>query len=83
MLGNPEEANVNSITYGVLVMLEFLLGSPQAQLTVANKLRSAGVDSFRYLMDNPLVQIAEFGLDSRVQAAKIAALVRVSLSSVA
>ena len=48
MLGKPEEASVAVVLWGAVYMLDILLSSPQAQPVVA-KLRSAGVDSFRYL----------------------------------
>ena len=40
------------------------------------KLRSAGVDCFRYLLDNPLPMIAAYGKETGVIATKIAAFVR-------
>ena len=40
------------------------------------KVRSAGVDCFRYLLDYPLQMIAEVGKETGVVATKIAALVR-------
>ena len=52
MLG-PADTSVTAVIWGMLFTLEVLLGSPQAKLIVA-RLRSAGVDSFRYLLDvNP------------------------------
>ena len=75
MLGNPDEASVCAVAYGALAALEMLnLGSPQAQ-PIVDKLHSAGVDQFRYLLDNPLVFAAAFGLETGSQATKIAALV--------
>jgi hypothetical protein len=55
-------------------MLEILLSSPQAQPVVA-KLRSAGVDSFRFVLDNPLLLIPSIGWETSANATKIAALV--------
>lgn len=40
-----------------------------------DKLRSAGVDCFRYCLDHPLVLFKEFGSETGVTATKIAALV--------
>eukprot|EP01045_Picozoa_sp_COSAG04_P016866 COSAG04_NODE_1445_length_6714_cov_1.982162_6_plen_541_part_00 len=75
MLGNPDEASVCAVAYGALAALEMLnLGSPQAQ-PIVDKLHSAGVDSFRYLLDHPLVFAAAFGLETGSQATKISALV--------
>ena len=74
MLGKPEATSVASIQWGALFTLETLLASDQAQLIV-DKLRSAGVDSFRYLLDHPLVLWADVGAETGNQATSIAALV--------
>ena len=79
MLGKPEEASVCSVSFGVLYLLEVLLRSPQARPIVTDKLRSAGVDSFRYLIDNPLVLWEVAGLETGVRATQIAARVRITL----
>lgn len=76
MLGKPEQASVCAITWGVLATLEDLLRSEQARPIVTKKLRSAGVESFRYILDHPLVNFAELGLETGPQATYIAALVR-------
>ena len=74
MLGK-EETSVLGIQWGVLFFLEILkLGSPQAK-PVVDKLRNAGVDAFRFLLDNPLFNWEQFGMETGVQGAKIAALV--------
>ena len=76
MLGKPDEVSVVAVQYGGLTSLEALnLSSPEAQPIVA-KIRSAGVDSFRFMLDNPLVLMADFGFETGVSATKIAALVR-------
>ena len=74
MLDSPEAASVASIQWGALYTLEILLGSSTSavQLIVA-KLRSAGVDSFRYLLDHPLVLWRDMGMETSIQATRIAA----------
>eukprot|EP01052_Picozoa_sp_SAG31_P033802 SAG31_NODE_3867_length_3800_cov_23.537422_4_plen_171_part_00 len=62
------------LQWGVLYTLEIMLESQQAALVVA-KLRSAGVDCFRYLLDNPCVLLRPVGWESGVHAVKIAAQV--------
>ena len=74
MLGNPEQASICSLTYGALFILDVLLGSAQAKL-VAEKIKSAGVESFRYLLDHPRSNLDDIGLETGFQATKIAALV--------
>lgn len=81
LLGKPEEASVAGVCWGVLSMLETLLDSPQARQIVTGKLRSAGVDSFRYMLDHPLF-ILDTGWDTGVHATRIAALVRTTLLTV-
>lgn len=75
MLGKPEEASICAVWWGALFTLLILLGSPQSGPMVAAKLRSAGVDSFRYILDNPLVQAAGAGMVTTQTATRIAALV--------
>ena len=75
MLGNPEDASVCGVWWGALFTIEILLGSPQSGPIVASKLRSAGVDSVRFLLDHPLVQIQDIGLVTGVTTTRIAALV--------
>lgn len=75
MLGKPEEACICAVWWGALFTLSILLGSPQSGPMVAAKLRSAGVDSFRYILDHPLVQNEEIGLVSTVTVTRIAAFV--------
>ena len=75
MLNKPEAVSALGIQWGALYFLEVMnLNSPQAQPVVA-KLRSAGVDSFRYLLDHPLAFVADLGIETGVAATKIAALV--------
>ena len=75
MLNDPAGCSVCSVVWGVLYFLEILLRAEdqQAQLVIA-KLRSAGVDAFRYLLDHPLVNFATFQ-GSGSQATRIAAQV--------
>jgi hypothetical protein len=75
MLGKPDDAGVIYLTWGVLHSLEILLGSAQARPIVVAKLRSAGVDSLRYMLDHPLVTLGDFGQGSGAQATRVAALV--------
>ena len=56
MLGRPQDANVLTVQYGALELLDTLLRSPEAE-PVKSKLRSAGTDAFRYVLDHPLVII--------------------------
>jgi hypothetical protein len=79
MLGKPEQVGVCVFTFGVLDTLELLLGSEQARPIVTSKLRSAGVDSFRYMLDHPLAHVASMGMETGIQGTKIAALVRLIL----
>ena len=67
------------VQYGCLFSLAALLVSPLAAKPVIAKLRSAGVDCFRYVLDNPLVQIQDLGLDTATNATRIAAQVRGAL----
>lgn len=71
MLGNPEDASVCGVWWGALFTLEILLASPAASKPIVAKLRSAGVDTVRYLLDNPLEQL--FGLGTGITATRIAA----------
>lgn len=75
MLGKPDEVSICGFWWGALVTLEILLKSPQSSAPVAAKLRSAGVDSVRYCLDNPLVQIASMGMETGVTTSRIAATV--------
>jgi hypothetical protein len=75
MLGKPEQASVISVNWGVLMALEILLSSPQARPIVTSKLRGAGADSFRYLMDHPLTMAADLGVETGATAVTIAAQV--------
>jgi hypothetical protein len=76
MLLGQENTSVCSLCWGGLYTLEILLdGSQAAAALLVDKLRSAGVDSFRFLMDNPLVQIGDIGLETGAIATRIAAQV--------
>jgi hypothetical protein len=48
MLGKPEEASALAVAWGACGLLDILLGSLQAK-PIVQKLRSAGVDAFRYV----------------------------------
>ena len=74
MLGKPEAASVAAIQWGALFVLEVLVSSVEAEPVVA-KLRSNGVESFRYLLDHPLVLVEVLGQETGVSATTIAALV--------
>ena len=74
MLGDPDEACNISVTLGSLYFLEVGLGSARDSEKIVAKLRRAGVECIRYLLDNPLSMIASLGLASGVQATKIAAM---------
>ena len=75
MLGKPEAASVGAIVWGALSAIETMLRSPQQAQPVVAKLRSAGVDSFRYLLDHPLVLSVDLGVTTPVTATRIAAQV--------
>lgn len=81
MLGKPEEANVIGMQWSMLNILEILLKSTHAAPIVSRKLRGAGADSFRYLLDNPLLNLPSVGFETGSQATRIAAMVRASLFS--
>ena len=73
MLGKPEDANVLTMVYGALYVLENLVTSSEAG-PVVSKLRSAGTGVFRYCLDNNLVLLTGF-MDTATYATKVAALV--------
>jgi hypothetical protein len=77
MLGNPQAANTMAVQYGVVNFLDMLLSSDcdtQVEPIIA-KLRAAGVDCFRYLLDNPLVTLASMYMETGANATRVAALV--------
>jgi hypothetical protein len=74
MLGNRQEVSICATWWGGLYTLERLLSSPQAE-PISARLRSAGKDAFRYLLDHPLVQLGEMGFSTGPTGTKIAALV--------
>ena len=76
MLGRPEDVAINALQWGGVYMLEVLMSDVESAPIVAAKLRSAGVDIFRYLLDNPLVLLADLGWETSIHATKVAALVR-------
>ena len=76
MLGNPKHASPCSLCYGALQTLERLLATPRSQAEpIVSKLRSAGVAAIRFLIDNPLVVMRDSGVETGIQATRIAALV--------
>jgi hypothetical protein len=79
LLGNPDEASALALLGGSLLFLEHGLSSPKNSELVVAQLRSAGVASFRYLLDNPLSLLGAFGVETGVQATRIAAVVRGTL----
>ena len=75
MMNRPSECNVNSVQWGALWFLEELLASPRAADAIIARLRSAGVDAFRYILDHPLVMMGDLGYETGPQSTKIAAIV--------
>ena len=61
MMGQPDRVSPMAIVYGLWVLETLQLHTPEATQVVA-KLRSAGVDSMRYILDHPKVHYAEFGV---------------------
>jgi hypothetical protein len=57
-----------------------LLSSPHAAQPIISKLRSAGVDACRYMLDHPLVMMGDLAYETGPQATRIAAIVRVAPS---
>lgn len=74
MLGRPEEASVNALIWGGVFLLDYMLASPQASEPVATRLRSAGVDAVRYVLDHPLSNFTTWN-ETGGHATKIAAKV--------
>jgi hypothetical protein len=68
MLANPEAAHGAVVQWFALYFLDVVLRSPHAQPVVA-KLRSAGVDSFRYLLDHPLWYVHQLCASLEMQLA--------------
>ena len=77
MLGNPSEANAVGLLT-CLFFLEIVLGSSQPEVIV-RKLRGTGVETFRYLLDQPVLVLPDLGFESGVKATIVAALVRIVL----
>jgi len=78
-LGRPEAASKLGVLYLGLWVLGTLVKSPQAKPIVA-KLRSAGVDCFRYILDHPVVIGADVEMTSADPAMEIASVVRDALT---
>ena len=75
VLGKAEATSVCSAWYGGVALLGLLgLTSPEGK-PVAEKLRSAGTDSFRFVLEHPLVHFRELGMNSGKDATTVAALV--------
>jgi hypothetical protein len=66
MLGNPSEANAVGLLT-CLFFLEIVLGSSQPEVIV-RKLRGTGVETFRYLLDQPVLVLPDLGFESGVKA---------------
>jgi hypothetical protein len=75
MLGKPNEASVTAMEWGTLYFLEVLLESPESTGPLIAKLRGAGAEMFRYLLDHPLENFPQLGYETGQRATKIAALV--------
>ena len=76
MMDSPSDCSVNSLQWGGLWFIEVLLESPCASQPIISKLRSAGVDAFRYVLDHPLLMMGDLGYETGSVATRIAALVR-------
>ena len=76
MMSDPSDGNVNSLQWGGLWFFDVLLSSPQAAQPIIAKLRSAGVDAFRYVLDHPLVMMGDLCYETGPIATRIAAIVR-------
>ena len=76
MIGDPDAVSVAATGWGALFTLDIMLGSHTCRQPVVEKLRSAGVDSFRFLLDHPLVHWVCFGIETGVTATRVAAQVR-------
>jgi hypothetical protein len=74
-MDRPSDCNINSLQWGSLWLLEVLLSSPEAAQQIVSKLRGAGSDAFRYLLDHPLSMLGDLGYETGSQATRIAALV--------
>lgn len=76
VMGKPEDASVVAVWYGGLYLLDKLdIGSPRGK-PIVDRIRSAGVDVFRFVIDHPLVQLGDIGMGSNVTGTKVAAIVR-------
>ncbi len=77
MMNNPSQASVNAMCWGGLMFLEtlFTTGSPGQSEPIVAKLRSAGVDCFRYVLDHPLWNFVSFLMGTPNSATNIAAQV--------
>jgi hypothetical protein len=73
MMNDPSQTSVNAICFGGLMFLQTLLGSPGQSEPIVAKLRSAGVDAFRYVLDHPLWNFETVGMGTANQATNIAA----------
>lgn len=74
----PEQSSVVAVQYGALELLKTLLRFPEHSKSIIAKLQTAGYDSFRFILDNPLVVFPVL-LESGATATRIAAAVRPSV----
>ena len=81
LLGDPSQASAGSIQWGVLSLLDLLLHQAADPAPFVNRLRSGGVNVFRYCIDHPRVHFRDFGMDTALNAIKIAAAVRLLFPS--
>jgi hypothetical protein len=73
-LSRPNDASVGAVWYGALFGLEVCLSGATDPAPIMEKLHCIP-EIFHYLRENPLFQLRDLGLDTRVNTAKIAALV--------
>ena len=76
LTGSPEQTSVCTIYWGGLFLLEVLVLNAPDPAPIVSRLRSAGVDAFRFVLDNPLALFDELGMHTSVNAINIAAAVR-------
>ena len=75
LLGDPEQTSVAGILWGTLFLLEVLVLEAPDPAPIISRLRSAGVDAFRFVLDHPLALLGEIGMETGMHATNIAAAV--------